>query len=154
MSYTPPKRYLLFGILLFLWSCGADNEKSQLLEDENEIAIEEHNEVLNEWEVKLWKKVSYYTIKRNGETASVHLRMNLYKDSSYAIYLQDGFLSNDKITDTLSTVKFCNLSYREQLASIKILSNLCLSKYKATYLNGIEIHAKCLGDMCYTFHVM
>lgn len=154
MSYTPQKRYLLFGILLFLWSCGVGRDESHSYNEGDDIVIEEHNEILKEWEVKLWKKVSCYTIRRNGEIASVHLRMNLYKDSTYAIYLQDGILSNDKMTDTLSTVKFCNLSYREQLASIKILSNLCLSKYKATYLNGIEIHAKCLGDMCVTLSML
>lgn len=148
MSYTPQKRYLLFGILLFLWSCGVGRDESHSYNEGDDIVIEEHNEILKEWDARLWEKVSYYTIKRNGETASVHLRMNLYKDSSYAIYLQDGFWSNDKITDTLSTVKFCNLSYREQLASIGILSDLCLSKYKASKLNGIEIQAECLGDMC------
>lgn len=146
--------YLLIGFLFFLCSCTTEGDKCQFINGENDIVVEEHNNALNEWDAKLWEKVSCYTIRRNGEIASVHLRMNLYKDSTYAIYLQDGILSNDKMTDTLFTVKFCNLSYREQLASIKLLSDLCLSKYKATYLNGIEIHAKCLGDMCVTLSML
>lgn len=133
--------------LLLLFSCGKNHEEFHNAFTDGEIELKEYNEKRSGIEANMYDKIVNVVPIVKGQICDMYMQISMYRDSSCNIRLYQGMYKKCNNDKDLARMAQYKTSYREQLALLKMVKELCENKYGTQNFAWLILQMECMGDL-------